>query len=559
MKYERKQRSLRTQLIVMIVLCWVLPIILVASGGIFLLNRSYERSAQQKLELAGEFAVEQMASHFNTILFESKTVSYDGVVRNAYRLFTVDGDRAALYRTVNGYLKQHFARREPVDAVFMSFWEIPGLMPYITNQGEDSDRAVLAGYTETEPIILADMADVDTAIRLYARNDTLYMARNLLDSRMKPYATVVLSCSLSYLTAPLASLDLTGPAWGRINDIAFSPEGTFLTAVPSVTPFSFSRTVDQHVITLFAVPRSFDLFNDLDELPVLLGIVSVLVLFLLFSILYMFEKQVSRPVHTLVEANRLVENGERGYQITKRARSQEFDSLYSHFNSMSGELQKQFQLVLEEQQALHQARIKALHSQINPHFLNNTLEIINWESRIAGNDQITKMIEALSTMLNTSLNRDDNPQIVFDDEMHYTEAYVYIITQRMGDKLHVEYDIDPSLQGISVPRMILQPLVENAVEHDLNRSSGGKMLICAKRMEGTLLLYVEHNGHILPEDREKLDRLLQPDTTEAGDRVHIGVRNVNQRLRLLYGSAASLTINEIDDGTVRAEIRLPIS
>ena len=85
------------------------------------------------------------------------------------------------------------------------------------------------------------------------------------------------------------------------------------------------------------------------------------------------------------------------------------------------------------------------------------------------------------------------------------------------------------------------------------------MLICAKRMEGTLLLYVEHNGHILPEDREKLDRLLQPDTTEAGDRVHIGVRNVNQRLRLLYGSAASLTINEIDDGTVRAEIRLPIS
>lgn len=201
---------------------------------------------------------------------------------------------------------------------------------------------------------------------------------------------------------------------------------------------------------------------------------------------------------------------------------------------------------------MHQAKIKALQSQINPHFLNNTLEIINWEARIAGNEQITAMIEALGTMLRTSLNRDDNPLISFDDELHYTEAYLFIIKQRMGDRLQVEYDIDTALHGISIPRMILQPIVENAVEHDLNRTSSGRISIRAMRCEGDICLQVEHNGHILPEDREKLDRLLMPEAVETGDRVHIGVRNVNQRLHLLYGESAYLHIDEVSEGIIRA-------
>lgn len=322
-------------------------------------------------------------------------------------------------------------------------------------------------------------------------------------------------------------------------------------------PFLFSSVTEGHHISLHADTRSFDLFSFTSELPILLAAIFVLILLLLFSILHVFHRQVSMPVKVLAEANRLVESGSRGYQIPQRAGSLEFSALYDHFNSMSEELQRQFNLALEEQQALHQARIKALQSQINPHFLNNTLEIINWEARIAGNDQVTAMIEALSTMLNTSLNRDDSPLISFDDELHYTEAYLYIIKQRMGDRLQVEYDIDPSLYGTTIPRMILQPLVENAVEHDLTRSSGGRLSIRARRQDDMILLQAEHNGHILPADRDKLDRLLQPETSESGDRVHIGVRNVSQRLRLLYGDAAALQIDEVSDGTIRAEIRLP--
>lgn len=86
-----------------------------------------------------------------------------------------------------------------------------------------------------------------------------------------------------------------------------------------------------------------------------------------------------------------MENGERGYVITAEAPNTEFRQLYSQFNAMSSELKSQFERLYLEQQALQQAKIRALQSQINPHFLNNTLEIINWEARLADNERVCSL------------------------------------------------------------------------------------------------------------------------------------------------------------------------
>lgn len=179
------------------------------------------------------------------------------------------------------------------------------------------------------------MAEEDTKVRLYVHEGSLYAARNLLDSRMKPYATVVINCNIPYLTAPLTSLVVTGPAWGEIDGIAFAADGTLSDIDTQTMPFCFSKTVDGHIINLHAKTRNFDLLSATRELPVLLTSISVLILLLLYSILYAFNRQVSKPVETLVKANRFVENGSRGYQITSNAESLEFDALYKHFNSMS--------------------------------------------------------------------------------------------------------------------------------------------------------------------------------------------------------------------------------
>lgn len=221
-------------------------------------------------------------------------------------------------------------------------------------------------------------------------------------------------------------------------------------------------------------------------------------------------------------------------------------------------MKHQFEQAVEEQQALQQAKIKALQSQINPHFLNNTLEVINWEARLAGNDRISEMIEALATMLNATLNRDEQSRIPLREEMKYVDAYLYITRERMGDRLQTELDIDESLMDQMLPRLILQPVLENAIEHDLSRTSSGRLAIRGYRENSMVVLEVEHNGTLKPEDMCNIRRLLSADPGDPKRSTHIGIRNVNQRLKLIYGEAGALTIDNTDHGSVLARIRFPV-
>lgn len=173
--------------------------------------------------------------------------------------------------------------------------------------------------------------------------------------------------------------------------------------------------------------------------------VALMGLPLLIVVIALFYHHITRPMETLAQANLLVQSGERGYEIRENPPNSEFSKLYAHFNAMSTELKNQFERSYLEQQASQQAQIKALQSQINPHFLNNTLEIINWEARMEGNDRVSAMIEALSTMLGAALDRDGRTQIPLKEELGYVDAYLYIIRERLGDGFHVYEQIDQSV------------------------------------------------------------------------------------------------------------------
>ena len=193
---------------------------------------------------------------------------------------------------------------------------------------------------------------------------------------------------------------------------------------------------------------------------------------------------------------------------------------------------------------MRDAKIMALQSQINPHFLNNTLEIINWEARLNGNYKVSGMIEALSTMLGATMNRKEAQFHSIAEEMAYADAYLYIIAQRFGTKFQCTKHIDESLMTIQVPRLIIQPIVENAVEHGMNISTKGCLEIrLYKREDGYLCIEIEDNGHLTKEDKNKIDRLLSKDIIPSGEkRVSLGIRNVDQRLKMIYGDDCGLFI-----------------
>ena len=229
----------------------------------------------------------------------------------------------------------------------------------------------------------------------------------------------------------------------------------------------------------------------------------------------------------------------------------EINDLAIHFNEMSDHLKEQNRKIYVEEIALRDANLAALQSQINPHFLNNTLEIINWQSRMAGDEKASLMIEALSTMLNATMNRDHRSEVALSEELEYAHAYRLIIQSRFGERLICTEDIDQGLLDVQVPRLVIQPIMENAVEHGTRQDGTCSVRLVIKGEKDDLSIEVWNLGVPSARDWERIHQLLDvPD--EAGDfhSVEIGIRNVNRRVRMMYGEGSGLSFREEEGWTV---------
>ena len=562
-KSKKAPRSLRSRLLTAVLVCWVLPVLGVMILATWLLGTSYESAARLELTSRAESALEQLELRLENLFEDSKSVSYDGVVRNSYRLYQKDGDSAALYRTVTDYLNQTFNHNESVQAVFLSFWEEQNVRPYTANRADFGYQAQRRYREEVEPDLLHKVKDLDTGILLEEYGGELYLARNLLDSQFRQYATVVLLCDQERL---FQSLVPTNPVVGYQvcldGKLTRDENGALTDALRAESDaengFRFEGEVSGHSIVLTAFQARFHYWNDIPQVRTAAGFIALLALPLLLEVFYWFRRQVTRPVEVLVEASGRLQDGEREYTIGEKAESQEFARLYDHFNAMSEELKNQFERSWLEQRALQEAQVKALQLQINPHFLNNTLEIINWEARLAGDDRVSAMIEALSVMMEGALGRDGRSRIPLREELSYADAYLYIIRERLGERLVVEKEIDETMLDVTVPRLILQPLAENAVEHDITPRRGGRLVMRAFREGVYAVLEVEHDGVLSEEDRTAVEAMLtsrERDTQLSGQ---VGLRNVRQRLELLYGEEGKLSLTEPAGGTVLARVSFPI-
>lgn len=553
----KRRISLKTGMLSIIVICWLVPILIVVILSGVLFDRSYRQKVQQEMDASMETALRQVQMQLDSAIADSKAVSYDGVIREGYRLYRENRDSAELYRKTNEYLSQSFFRKTQYPAVSIHYWDAKiNVNSYYFSSGT-SGYGLLNQCRENVPEILETMETADTRILFLTPGDQLCMARNLVDSSFQPYATVVILLDTDVLFRPLTAISRMEAMEITVDSAAFLlEEGAVRVGTEERKGWDMDYRVDAdgHTLQVQAKVAQFDIWEENPWLLWSVLSVALLVLPLLLVMISLFYRHITRPMETLVEANTRVQSGQRGYSISQTAPNTEFEKLYRHFNTMSEELKNQFEQSYLEQQATQKARIKALQSQINPHFLNNSLEIINWEARLAGNDRISAMIEALSTMLGAALDRDGRTQIPLSEELGYVDAYLYIIRERLGGNLTVSRQMEPEMEQQLIPRLILQPIVENAVEHDIVNNRGGALVLRAYREDGNVVLEVEHDGTMSQADKESILRLLSP---EPGIKGQVGLKNVYQRLRLLYGDAGSLTLEEVTPGTILARIRFP--
>jgi two-component system sensor histidine kinase YesM len=253
-----------------------------------------------------------------------------------------------------------------------------------------------------------------------------------------------------------------------------------------------------------------------------------------------------KPINKLVNGMKKVQSGE---DIRIEAdREDELGFLQRAFNEMSSEIHHLVNWVYREQLTRKEAELKALQSQINPHFLFNTLEAINWMAQLNNVPEISETVSDLSDLMEASIGRDDR-LITIEEEFRYADKYISLQKRRFGDRIELIKNIQPDVYSIKIPRLLIQPLVENAVYHGIerNRYKGIINLNAFRDENGCVCIEVIDNGIGMgPEELEELNARLKMDndtyfknlgskSNGAKGRTSIGIENVNRRIKLFYG------------------------
>ena len=199
--------------------------------------------------------------------------------------------------------------------------------------------------------------------------------------------------------------------------------------------------------------------------------------------------------------------------------------------------------------SLHNAQICALQTQINPHFLYNTLESIGNAAAllVKGDNKVTEMIYALALLMRISLSS-ENYLVPLEEELKHVELYVKLVDFRFRGRIRMHMEIPEELKQEKIVKLTLQPLIENAIEHGLARKrSQGDIWIKAEKIGSQNYIHVIDNGDGISEKKlVALQELLQE--SAIGNGRHIGLRNVNQRLKLVFGEEFGLTIHRAEEG-----------
>jgi len=260
----------------------------------------------------------------------------------------------------------------------------------------------------------------------------------------------------------------------------------------------------------------------LAEIPLIAG--CVLIIFILGMA---FSRLFTRKIEMLTENMDQVNHGSREVTVTSDAED-EVGVLIRSFRRMMGEIDRLISEVYENKIALKEFELKALTAQINPHFLYNSLSIINWMAIKSGQKEISKVTLDLSTFYRTALSKGED-MVTVENCIRNIEAYLSIQLVMHDNDFTVEWKIDPQVKAEKVPKLILQPVVENALEHGLDvKEEGDKILQLSFLDAGdAVLLRVEDNG--MGMEQSVAESLV---TYQAEG---YGLKNVNDRICLLYG------------------------
>ena len=282
----------------------------------------------------------------------------------------------------------------------------------------------------------------------------------------------------------------------------------------------------------------------LEEIPLIIAC-GFIILFLGLS----FSRIFTRKIEELTKNMDQVNHGSREVTVSSDSED-EVGILINSFHNMMDEINRLIDEVYVNKIALKEYELKALQAQINPHFLYNTLSMMNWMAIRSNQMEISKVTLALSTFYRTALSKGEDV-VTVENCIQNMQAYLEIQLTMHDNNFSVDWDIDPTIKNEKMPKLLLQPVVENAIEHGIDeKEDGDKKIFLSFRGNGDdVVITVRDNGMGMPQ--EKAETLV---TYQAKG---YGLKNVNDRIRILYGENYGIRILSAPDEGTTVMMRFP--
>jgi len=300
-------------------------------------------------------------------------------------------------------------------------------------------------------------------------------------------------------------------------------------------------------VGVFSLNETLNQVENIRIYSLLIGIIT----FIIASIAAMFfATSIARPVAELRTLMKRAEGGDLDVHFESK-NMDEIGQLGESFNTMISEIRKLINLVYIEQKSKREAELKTLQAQIKPHFFYNTLDTIRWMAQDHEADDIVEVVEALTRLFKISLSK-GKEMITVGEEIEHVRSYLIIQKVRYEDKMEYEIDYDEEITKYKITKLVLQPLVENALYHGIKQKHGsGKISITVGKKDGKLLLRVIDNGiGIEPEVMQYIQDVLEGKRTNKAN-IGYGIFNVNERIRLSFGNKYGLKFySKYNKGTV---------
>ena len=292
------------------------------------------------------------------------------------------------------------------------------------------------------------------------------------------------------------------------------------------------------------------------------GVMAILMIVIIgmtvLSILVMRKmmKSFYEPVDRVVSVMDDVSEGRLEKRIDLKSMDADSRKLAEGFNSMMNEIDGLMEQVKEEQHQMEQIRFNALQSQIKPHFLYNSLECIHWQAVADGNKEISVLVKALAQYYRICLSR-GKEIIPLKQEQEHIRSYLVIQNMRYDNIIELEDNIPEEFYFLQIPKMTLQPLIENAIYHGIRIKEGekGKITLDIRKEGKDVYLMIQDSGNgMSPEKIQEMNQSI----SQYDEKFGYGVRNVNKRIELMFGKEYGLHFSQNELGGLTVEIHLPL-